>query len=109
MCSKKNNRVSCSFQPLALMSSCAYIHVSCRKEWLLHATLCFQSHLNNIVINYNILYNNYNTHSTIGNANFISIYVIQIIIITIKTKLNAIIYTLIVKTKRMYNDNKTVK
>ena len=35
------------------MSSCAYIHVSCHKECLLHATtLCFQTHLSiiNIII-----------------------------------------------------------
>ena len=34
------------------MSSCEYIHLSCHKECLLHATLCFQTHLNiiNIII-----------------------------------------------------------
>ena len=51
--SKNNsNHVRRSFKPSALMSSCAYIYVSCHKECLLHTTLCFQTHLNiiNIII-----------------------------------------------------------
>ena len=36
----------------ALTSPCAYIYVSCHKESLLHASLCFQTYLNiiNIII-----------------------------------------------------------
>ena len=47
---KKDNSVCHSFKSLALTSSCVYIYVSCHKESLLHASLCFQTYLNMIII-----------------------------------------------------------
>ena len=45
-----------------------YVHVSCHKECLLHARLCFQTHLSTININIDVKNKKLLLHSVIVNA-----------------------------------------
>ena len=64
----KDNRVHRFFKPLALMSSCTYIHVSCHKESLLHTSLCFKTLPNIIIIIFHVKNKELLLHSITVNA-----------------------------------------